>query len=241
MSTTNDPFVHLPDLRQKILEPAKSSFRKLDLAVLDEQMRKVGAPADWRHSDDFREASRLETLAGRLDRDLWVFAYASLMWDPAFHFSEVRSAIVTGFQRRFCVKSELGRGTLEKPGLMAGLDVGGTCHGLAFRVNRDRLEEETKIIWRREMLLHAYKPVFLCLDTPQGPIEALAFIVDHSAKRYLPNITLEQTARYMATGAGVFGSSLEYLESLADHFEVLGIEDDALYVLRDCARQIAQG
>ena len=241
MSTANDPFVHHPDLREKIVEPAKSSFRKLDLAMLDEKMRRVGAPTDWRHSNDFRVASRLETLDGRSDRDLWVFAYASLMWDPGFHFSEVRSAIVTGFQRRFCVKSELGRGTPENPGLMAGLDVGGTCRGLAFRVNRDCLEEETKIIWRREMLLHAYKPVFLGLDTAQGPIEALAFIVDHSAKSYLPDITSEETARYMATGAGVFGSSLEYLESLADHFEVLGLEDDALYVLRDRARQIAEG
>ena len=79
------------------------------------------------------------------------------------------------------------------------------------------------------------------LDTAQGPVEALAFIVDHSAKSYVPDISTEETARYMATGVGVFGSSLEYLESLADHFEVFGLDDGALYVLRDRARQIAEG
>jgi len=231
--------VHLPDLRAKIVEPAESGFRNLDLAVLDDKMREAGAPADWRYSDDVREASRVETLRGRSDTDLWVFAYGSLMWDPAFCFSEVRSATVVGFKRKFCLKSELGRGTQDKPGLMAGLDVGDECHGLAFRIDRDRLDEESTIIWRREMLLHAYEPAFLSFDTAQGPIEALAFIVDHSASSYLPDLTLEQTAQYVATGAGVFGSTLEYVENLADQFEVLGIEDDALYVLLDRARQLA--
>jgi cation transport protein ChaC len=71
--------------------------------------------------------------------------------------------------------------------------------------------------------------------------EALAFVVDHSAKNYLPDLTLEETARFVATGAGVFGSTLAYVESLADHFQMPGIEDDALDVLRHRARQIAAG
>ena len=122
---------------------------------------------------------------------------------------------------------------------MAGLDLGGDCHGLAFRVARQDLEEETRIIWRREMLLHAYQPAFLPAVTAQGPVEALAFVIDRNAERYLADLSVEQAARYVVTGAGVLGSTLAYVEMLADQCEVLGIEDAGLLALRDRARQIA--
>lgn len=228
MQESIDPFVHLPALREKVVAPAESGHRNLDLAMLDEKMRQFGAASDWRHSNEFREMSRQKTLLNRWHDDLWVFAYGSLMWNPAFYFREVRCATVSGFQRKFCLKSELGRGTPERPGLMAGLDVGGACHGLVFRVARADLEEETRIIWRREMLLHAYRPVFLPAATDQGPVEALAFVVDRSADRYLADLSVEQAARYVATGSGVLGSTLGYVERLTDQFAVLGIEDAGL-------------
>lgn len=239
MTSDGDPFTHHPELRDKVVDPLKSNYRAFDLATLDEKMMAAGAPNDWRHSDAYREGSRRETLAGRRDRDLWVFAYGSLMWDPAFRFSEIRSALLTGFQRRFCLKSELGRGTPERPGLMAGLDKGGACSGIVFRIDRDLVDEETRVIWRREMLLHAYAPKFLAVETALGNVEALAFVVDHSAKCYLPGMSEEETARYMASGSGIFGTSLDYIENLANHFETIGIKDDALFKLRDLSRQMA--
>jgi len=235
----SDPFRHHPELRGEIVDPLESAYRTMDLALLDEKMVAAGAPATWRHSDGHREKSRRTTLEGRLEGDLWLFAYGSLMWDPAFRFNEVRTALLKGYGRSFCVRSTLGRGTPEKPGLMAGLDQGGDCHGLAFRIGREVIDEETRIIWRREMLLHAYAPEFVALETGEGGIEALAFVVDHSAKSYLPGLSLEETAHYMATGAGVFGSSLAYLENLAEQFATIGIEDAALFKLCDRAREIA--
>ena len=239
MTGDSDPFKHHPELKDKIVSPLNSNYRTMNLLLLDEKMLAAGAQANWRHSDAYRDKSRRETLHGRQDNDLWVFAYGSLMWDPAFRFSEVRTALLKGYQRSFCLKSELGRGTPEKPGLMAGLDNGGECSGLVFRIDRDLVEEETRVIWRREMLLHAYSPKFVNVESPFGDVEALAFVVDHTAKSYLPGMSTEETARLMATGVGIFGSSLAYIESLAEHFETIGIEDGALFRLYDLSRQMA--
>lgn len=234
-----DPFLHVPELRDKITDPRQSRFRDLDIAAMDARMRAAGAPQDWRHPDAFREASRMQTIAGRREGDLWLFAYGSLMWDPGFDFVEVRQATLEGFHRSFCARSELGRGSPERPGLMAALDEGGQCSGLAFRIARASVDEQTQRIWRREMLLHTYRPQFLKIETPQGGLEALAFVMDRSAKCYVPGLSLEEAARRMATASGLFGTSLQYLQDIAEHFTILGIDDPQLFALHDAAQRIA--
>lgn len=231
-----DPFINHPELKGKIVEPEESKYRDFDLSVLDERMRSMGIPSDWRHSDAYREQSRQRLFDGFGSGDLWVFAYGSLMWDPGFRFSEVRVAHLHGYERRFCLKSVLGRGTPEKPGLMAGLDLGTECEGLAFRVPAELVEEESRIIWRREMIMPAYDPVFLTATAGVDEAQVLAFVIDREAQNYLPNLTLQQTARYLATGIGVYGSSQEYLENMLSQFETLGIHDNALFALREATR-----
>ena len=239
MSQAIDPFVHHPELREKIIVPHESEHRELDLTKLDGIMRSNGAATDWRYSDDFREASRRKLLESVAYDDLWVFAYGSLMMNPGFHFDEVRIAHLSGYERRFCLKSVLGRGTPKNPGLIAGLDNGKGCDGLAFRIPKKLVEEETRILWRREMLIHIYSPVFLTATTALGEIKTLAFIVDRTAKNYLSKLTFQHTVRYIATGVGEFGSSMEYLENMTNLLEVLGITDTPLFALRDAARSYA--
>lgn len=239
MTGDSDPFKHHPELRDKVVDPLISDYRSMNVGLLDDKMLAAGAQVDWRYSDAYREDARRKTLNGRRDGDLWVFAYGSLMWDPGFRFSEVRTALLRGYQRSFCLKSELGRGTPAKPGLIAGLDNGGECSGLVFQIDRDRLDEESRVIWKREMLAHAYAPEFVQVETSFGRVEALTFVVDHTANGYLTGISVEEIARYIATGVGIFGSSLEYVESLVEHFETMGIEDGALVRLCDLSRQMA--
>ena len=202
-------------------------------------MLAAGFGADWRHSDAHREASRRKALAGRSGADLWIFAYGSLVWDPAIRFSELRAALLAGYRRRFCLRSVLGRGTPEAPGLMAGLDTGGECHGLAFKIESDAVDEESRILWRREMVMPAYQPKFVEVETERGCVEALAFVVDHAADNYIANLTLDETVRMIVTGKGLLGTSLSYVESLAEHFAVMGIEDADLSEIMARCRQAA--
>lgn len=239
---TSDPFIHHPELRDKIRDPHDSYFRTFNPSDFDERMKALGAPAHWRLTDEQREATRHTTLEDHRHDDLWVFAYGSLMWDPAFLFEEIRLADVTGYARHFCLKDEIGgRGTREAPGLVAALDEGSGCTGLAFRIARERIDPETEILWRREMLSGAYVPAFVEAETADGRIKAVTFLANRRAKRIRSDISRSDQIRYLATGSGVLGTSLEYIENLVNHLTTLGIEDREVSSLLSEAKSYAAG
>jgi cation transport protein ChaC len=235
-------FTHVPQLAGRIIEPEKSVFRitRAKYDEWDRAAREMGHGDNWRRTHEEREAIRARALAGRLGTDLWLFAYGSLMWDPAIHIDEIRTATLQGFHRRFCLRIHLGRGSIDKPGLMAGLDEGGECAGLAFRIPAHAADHETDILWMREMIADGYAPIFLPIDTPQGPLEALAFVVRKDSERYC-NLDPEETARMIATGTGVLGSNLAYLDNMHEHLKLLGISDPAVADLHARAHRVAAG
>lgn len=235
MKLDHSAFAHVPHLRDKILDPQQSRFRDLDLADMDRAVTKAGSSADWRRTDAEREEIRANFLEGRRERDLWVFAYGSLMWDPAFYFDEVRVAKADGYHRSFCLRTETGRGTPEHPGLMAALDHGDMCEGLAFRIDRAHIEQETAVIWKREMVAWSYEPTFVQLDTDLGTVEALAFVINHSCDRYVGRLDIDESARMIARGAGYLGTNIEYLNNLAVQLELLGLSDEHFFQLHDRA------
>lgn len=203
-------------------------------------MRDHGLPGDWWYSDDEREALRARALDGHAG-DLWIFAYGSLMWDPAFRFAEVRRAHAPGHQRRFILKDVHGaRGKEDEPGLMAALDTGAGCNGLAFRIAVDEVEAETEILWRREQVLPAYNAEFIDVDLPDTRVSALTFVADLDADVIAGDLTREEQIRYFATGNGFLGASLDYLVNIESHFEKLDIiDDDVIALLRDTRAYIA--
>src|SRR3970282_2098648 len=79
---------------------------------------------------------------------IWVFAFGSLIWNPAFHFVERRTARIHGFHRQFCLWSRAGRGSPERPGLMLSLGSGGSCSGVAYRPERRAAPVELGALWR---------------------------------------------------------------------------------------------
>ena len=221
-----DPFVHHPDLRGLITDPEKSFFRNFRPADIDARMKALGRPDGWRHTDEEIEAARLAFLAERLDSDLWIFAYGSLMWDPGFNFTEVRRANAPRHARKFILKDSFGpRGCPEAPGLMAALDDGEGCDGLAFRISRDAVRHESGVFWRRELLAYAYRPAFTKVSTAFGEVDALTVVANHGAEVIRADLTRAEQIRYVATGRGFLGSSLEYLENIEAHFAAMGIED----------------
>ena len=234
---SEDPFIHHPVLRDRIIAPEESPLRDLDLEKLDEQVRAQGLAGDWRLTDADREASRHAVMQGRMDKDLWVFAYGSLMWNPAFKFAEIRRGRIEGYHRSFCLyDTRGGRGTKDRPGLMAGLDAGGACDGLAFRIPAELVAEESRILWKREMLTGVYVPTFVACETDLGPVEALTFVADRDNPVIRTDLPRETQIRCIATGSGRLGTSREYLENLADHFEALGIPDAEVFDLLEDVR-----
>ncbi|MEP3275658.1 MAG: gamma-glutamylcyclotransferase [Stappiaceae bacterium] len=231
----SDPFTHHPELRDKIIDPEKSFFRTFNPADIDDEIRARGAPANWRKSDLEIEQSRHQFLEEYQSEDLWVFGYGSLMWDPGFKFTDVRHAHTADYRRRFCLLDMLGgRGSRDAPGLMAALDDGSGCDGLVFRISKEDIVKETRIIWNREMIISSYEPRFIPVTTAIGEVSTLAFIANHNSERICVDLDRDQQVRYIATGAGILGTSLEYIETLVRNLAALGIEDpDISSLLRD--------
>ncbi len=220
----DDPYHHHPALRGRIADPLTSFFRRFSPGDFDARMAAKGL-VDWRYSDAEIAAGEAAFLASHGARDLWVFAYGSLMWDPAVQFAEVRQGRIGGYARRFCLNDPGARGTPEAPGLMAALDVGPGCEGLVFRIDGDRLHEELGYLWRRERIAPGYHDVMVEVETGQGAVRGLTFVIDHAAPNYAPDLPFEEQVRRIATATGELGTNRAYLENVAAQFAALGIED----------------
>ncbi|NKB54547.1 MAG: gamma-glutamylcyclotransferase [Rhizobiaceae bacterium] len=241
MPSKNDSFIHHPELREHIEDPMASSFRTFGVEVLAQKMLELGLPKWW-YADEVREAMRAAFMKSREHAgDLWVFAYGSLMWDPAVRFDEVRRAMISSHSRLFILKDiHGGRGTAESPGLMAALDVGPGCEGLVFRIAENLVEPETHILWKREQAGPFYKPRFVDATTSQGSVTALTFVANHDSEAIDAGLTRDEQIRFLAEGSGFLGSSLDYLRNIKTHFDALGIHDEEVSgLLRDAEAYIA--
>lgn len=233
----SDPFRHHPNLRDKIKPWSESFFRDVTTERIREIMRARGAPVTFPfHGDEVRERLRAEALTGH-SGDLWVFAYGSLIWDPALDFAEVRRAHAPRHARRFIlVDVHGGRGTGQAPGLMAALDAGAGCDGLAFRIAAPAVEAETRILFQRELIGPGYLARFVPIVIDGVAARALSFLADHDDPLMRPGITLQEQVRFAATGEGFLGTSLDYLQNTVDHLAELGITDTHASALLEAAR-----
>ncbi len=164
--------------------------------------------------------------------DFWVFGYGSLMWNPGFEYLERCAALLYGYHRAFCVTSVVHRGTPERPGLVLGLDRGGSCRGMAFRVAVGARAVVLDYLHEREMIHHVYQPRWVPLHLPGRTVRAYAFIVDRRHEGYCL-LDVERAARVIAHGHGRGGSNLDYLLNTVRVLEDLGIRDRRLIALRD--------
>ena len=230
-----DPFTHLPQLRGRLTPAHESALRVTPdvLAVWDQRAREQGRPADWRLADAQREDTRRAVLANHgQPQDLWVFGYGSLMWDPGFHFAEVRQADLPGYQRRFSYRITGGCGTPERPALMLALErLAGCCSGLVFRIPAEAVEAESQILWRREMIRGGYCPTLLPMATPQGSVTALVFAANTAHPEYAGELPLDETAAVIACASGFIGSNRGYLAQVAAQLDMLGIADAYIHQL----------
>lgn len=169
--------------------------------------------------------------------DVWVFAYGSLMWNPAFEFAETAPCRVFGWHRSFCKWGHAGRGTPENPTLFLALDRGGSCRGAAFRIPAGQVETELGVIWGREMIALSYRPTWVGAHTGTGVRRAITFVADRTESLYAGPLPLDQVAQILARSEGVLGTSAQYLESTVAHLAGLGIVDRYLSRLLALVKQ----
>jgi cation transport protein ChaC len=178
-------------------------------------------------------ASRQLALAGvDVSLGVWLFGYGSLIWNPAFDFADRRVGTIYGHHRRFCLWTHLGRGCPERPGLVLGLERGGSCRGVAYRIAPEKVEDELEIVWRREMISGAYVPCWVTARTHAGPVRALTFVINHAHERYARFLPDDRIAEVIATASGTLGPCADYLINTVDHLAELGIHDRPLERLR---------
>ena len=164
-------------------------------------------------------------------RGFWVFGYGSLMWRPGFDFLEARPALLRGYHRAFCVESTHYRGTPRRPGLVLGLDHGGACRGRVFHVAPAKAQAAARYLHGRELITPIYEPRWLRVQTPQGPVRAVAYVVDRQNREYMGKLPTARIVATIRTARGVSGSDRDYLINTVRHLDELGIADGPLHRL----------
>jgi cation transport protein ChaC len=179
-----------------------------------------------------RRASLHESLAAWNERDdVWVYGYGSLIWRPEFHFIEQRLALLHGYHRALCLWSRVNRGTPEQPGLVFGLDVGGSCRGMAFRIPAQEVPTTLEALWRREMPSGAYIPKWLSCRSDGGTIQALAFTMNRNTEAYVRDLPTDRLVQIVSNAHGTYGPCIEYVMETAQALQRSNIDDKRLQAL----------
>jgi glutathione-specific gamma-glutamylcyclotransferase len=170
--------------------------------------------------------------------DLWLFAYGSLMWRPGFAYLEARRARVTGYRRCFCIYSVHHRGTPERLGMVLGLDRGGVCEGIAYRVAGGAAAETVAYLRARELINGVYREAHVPVElegaaggagaAAAGEMLALTFIAERAHPNHAHRLPPAIQARLIRGGRGVSGANLDYLVSTVRHLNELGIREREL-------------
>src|SRR5262245_47144376 len=167
----------------------------------------------------------MDPLTDPASGDLWVFGYGSLMWRPGFEFVERTEARLIGAHRALCVYSFVHRGTPERPGLVLGLDRGGACRGIAFRVTAAKRAETVAYLRGREQVTMVYREFVrqVRLKTePERMVPALCYMIDRSHPQYAGRLSLDRQLHLVRQGHGRSGANDDYVIATVAALEELG-------------------
>ena len=169
-----------------------------------------------------------------MQADLWVFGYGSLMWRPGFDYAEASLASIRGYRRALCIYSHVHRGTPDRPGLVLGLDRGGACKGMAFRIPADDAATTHAYLRARELVTNVYLETHVQAALADGrTVTALAYVADRRHAQYAGTLDRAVLHRLVAQGVGEAGRNVDYVRSTQKHLLALGIRDATLSWLAD--------
>jgi cation transport protein ChaC len=170
------------------------------------------------------------------DADLWVFGYGSLIWRPGFEHVERVPARVVGLHRSLCVYSFVHRGTPERPGLVLGLDFGGACRGIAYRVATRARAATLAYLREREQATAVYREtvrVAWLAGAPERHVDAVCYVVDRGHPQYAGRLTHEQQLHLVRQSHGRSGNNRDYVIETVSALEALKIRDADLHLLAE--------
>jgi glutathione-specific gamma-glutamylcyclotransferase len=176
--------------------------------------------------------------------DLWVFGYGSLIWRPGFEFVEQAPARLIGAHRALCVFSHVHRGTPERPGLVLGLDFGGACRGVAYRVTAKRRRDTVAYLRAREQVTSVYRETMrsvTLLTGPQRRVAALVYMIDRGHVQYAGRLDLATQLHLVRQGHGQSGPNRDYVLATVHALEALGLYDRDLHLLAERLRGTHEG
>ena len=158
--------------------------------------------------------------------ELWVFGYGSLMWRPGFTYSLRCKAMLRGWRRSLCIYSHHYRGTPDRPGLVLGLDRGGACPGVAFRVEAALREPTIRYLREREQPTAVYIERMVPITLESGDrVSALTFVADRMHRQYAGRLAREAMLERVRAGAGASGDNAAYVTETCDHLLAIGVRD----------------
>ena len=163
--------------------------------------------------------------------DLWVFGYGSLMWRPGFGHAESQPALLRGAHRSLCVYSIVHRGSEQRPGLVLGLDAGGSCRGIAFRVDAGAAPATIEYLREREQVTNVYREtrrLVTLLDGSRRKVEALCFMVDRTHPQYAGRLPIAEQAELVREGHGASGNNVDYVANTLRHLDEMGLAEPSL-------------
>jgi glutathione-specific gamma-glutamylcyclotransferase len=153
------------------------------------------------------------------------------MWRTNFVYDDVSPALLEGAHRALCVYSVVHRGVHSAPGLVLGLDKGGRCQGMAFRVPKQFVHDTRRYLHRRENVTNTYaavtKPVRL-LDGSGRTIDALCFLVNRKHPQYAGELPIERQAYLVRRSVGASGANIDYVVNTVEHLREFGVHDARL-------------
>jgi len=213
-----------------LVERLEITRSAIELGKLEDFLAKVEQQGLLsRSSRQYRDVTRAEAISQfNPTEDIWLFAYGSLLWNPTIYYEETRHGHLYGLHRKFCLKTVLGRGTPECPGLMLALDYGGSCKGIAYRIARAIADQELKIIWDREMVSKSYIAKVVRLRTEQGPLKAITFAINRRDAKYSGKLSEIEIANLISSSKGPMGSCRDYLFQTIERLTEHGLEDGHL-------------
>lgn len=169
--------------------------------------------------------------------DFWVFGYGSLMWRPGFEYAQTVRGRLFGFRRALCIYSYVHRGTPERPGLVLGLDRGGSCSGMVFRVKGCDRDAVMATLRERELVTNVYIEKHLPVHLSTGDrVAAVCYIADRQHQQFAGSLSADDAARRIAVSRGQSGHNVDYVASTLTHLKEMNIRD---HWLEDVAERMS--